>query len=72
MLDPANTERVQIPVLLMQAGRDTMVLNDKQDELVELLSHARKVEFPDAKHEIFRGTDAQVQRFMETIFHFIE
>lgn len=67
-----NVERLRIPVLLLQAGQDTMVDNALQDRLVERLPSARRVVFPEARHEIFQCTDAEVERFMDVILAFLE
>ena len=72
VLNRKNTAKVQIPVLLLQAGKDTMVENDREDELVDRLPNARKVTFPEARHEIFRCTDPEVERFMDSILNFLE
>lgn len=70
-LNPNNTARVQIPVLLLQAGKDTMVLPDAQNLLVERLPNAKKIVFPDARHESFRGDNEQVERFMDEVLTFV-
>lgn len=71
VLKRKNAALVQIPVLLLQAGQDTMVDNALQDKLVERLPDARKKVFPDARHEIFRCTDAEVAQFMDTVLEFL-
>lgn len=72
ILKPEHLANLTMPVLLLQAGHDTMVENGKQDELISKVSNGRIVRFPTAKHEIFRSEDKVVKEFMETIFHFIE
>ena len=71
ILNPDNALRVEVPILLIQAAKDTMVKNEAQDKLVELLPNARKVTFPAAKHEIFRCTDMEVKEYINLILNFI-
>lgn len=72
LLRKKNTQLVNVPVLLFQAGQETMVDNALEDRLVERLPNARKVVFPEARHEIYQCTDAEVERFMDEILQFIE
>lgn len=67
-----NLERVHIPVLLLQAGQDTMVDNAQEDRLAERLPNVRLVIFPDARHEIYQCSDKEVERFVESILQFLE
>lgn len=64
--------RISIPVLLCQAGKDSMVLLPPQDDFVRRLPDGRKVVFPDARHETFRCDDETVARFLSTILTFFE
>lgn len=72
ILKPEHLANLTMPILLLQAGRDTMVVNSKQDELISKVPNGCMVRFPTAKHEIFRSEDQVVKQFMEEIFHFIE
>ena len=72
VLNPASAARVQVPVLLIQAGKDTMVKNEAQDELLKLLPNGKKVVFPAAKHEIFRCTDYEVKLYINTLLNFVK
>jgi lysophospholipase len=60
LLSRKNTRRCQVPVLLLQAGQDTMVDNGLQDKLVERLPRARKVIFQEAGPEISNATDERL------------
>lgn len=68
----ADAGRISIPVLLCQAGKDSMVLLPPQDEFVSRLPDGRKVVFPEARHETFRCDDETVARFLSTILTFFE
>lgn len=67
-----EAENIAKPVLLMQAGQDTMVELPPQDAFVKKLRDGQKVVFPEAKHEIFRSDDATVERFISTVLTFFE
>lgn len=70
LLAPGRAARITIPVLLLQAGRDTMVRNAKQDQLLALLPDGRKVVFPEARHEIFRCGGDNIPRYVDTVLDF--
>ncbi|MCD7821259.1 MAG: alpha/beta hydrolase [Clostridiales bacterium] len=72
LMQPERCANLRLPVLLLQAGQDTMVKNEAQDKFLAQLPNVRKVAFPTARHEIFRSEDATVGRFMEEILNFLE
>lgn len=72
LMQPERCANLRLPVLLLQAGQDTMVKNEAQDKFLAQLPNGRKVAFPTARHEIFRSEDATVGRFMEEILNFLE
>ena len=39
--------------------------------LCAMAPDARRVDFPESKHEIYRGEDATVQRWMQTVLDFL-
>ncbi len=66
---------IAAPVLLIQAGKDTLVNNDEQDYFVEKINQegkttAKKICFEDAKHEIFNADDTIALKYWETVFSF--
>lgn len=67
----AQAHMVQIPILLCQAGQDTIVNLPPQDELVELLPQGRKILYPEAKHEIYRSANPTLERFLLDLFAFL-
>lgn len=70
VMNPQNCARISVPVLLIQAGRDAMVENQEQDAFLARVPNGRKVIFPQALHEVFRGDDAQVEQYMDTVLRF--
>ena len=59
---------VTIPVLLFQAGRDSMVRPGGQEAFAASTPHTRLVRFPDSKHEIFNATDEMRRDYYQEIF----
>ena len=64
----AQAYSVQIPVLLCQAGQDTVVNLPPQDDLIHLLPKGRKIVYHEAKHEIYRSSNDTLERFLTDIF----
>lgn len=67
-----NIDRIRVPVLLIQAGKDNSVENAAQDAFLARLKNAQKAVFPNALHEVFRGSDRQVEEFMDTVLGFFK
>lgn len=67
-----NAGSVKIPVLLFQAGRDSMVRPEGQRYFAEHAKHVRTVTFPDSKHEIFNATEEIREAYYQEIFAFYE
>lgn len=72
VMKQANIDRIRVPVLLLQAGKDNSVENEAQDAFLAKLKGAKKAVFPDALHEVFRGSDKQVEEYMNTILNYFE
>ena len=58
--------------LLLQAGKDRVVLLKPQNKLAELLPRCRLERFPDAKHTIFNGKSQTVERYVSLVLGFLE
>lgn len=52
-----NAYKVETPVLLLQAGSDTIVKNRAQDKFCSQVTNCRKVVYPAARHEILQEQD---------------
>ena len=64
------TAKIQIPVLLFQAGNDTVVKNASQDLFASRVKTCTLARIPGMKHELFM-TDSEVQiPYWEKIFSF--
>ena len=51
-----NADKYKTPTLLAQAGRDNMVDVAGQEAFLKRVPSAKKVQFPESKHEIFDAT----------------
>ncbi len=64
--------QVKIPVLLLQAGRDTTVKPGGQKRFAEKSQNTRMVVIPDSKHEIYNAGAAIRKDYYDIIFGFLE
>lgn len=64
-------DRIQIPVLICQAGKDTFVDNAGEDELLQKAPNANLIRFPNAKHEIYNCTD-DLEDYYRGLFRFFD
>jgi lysophospholipase len=53
----ASLRRLRLPVTIVQAGRETLVSNPAQEQLVARLADARLIKLDDARHEILMERD---------------
>ena len=58
-------------VLLLQAGKDYVVVNGGQDRFIGQIRNGRKVVFPNAKHEIYMGQDSDLEVYWKSIMDFL-
>lgn len=64
--------QVKIPVLLLQAGRDTTVKPGGQKRFAEKSQNTRIVVMPDSKHEIYNAGTAVRKDYYDIIFGFLK
>lgn len=67
-----NAAKIVIPVLLFQAGNDTMVRPKGQEKFVKQCKTAEMVIVTDSKHEIYNSDEIIQQAFFEEIMDFFE
>ena len=67
-----NVEKIDIPILLFQAGRDTFVKDGGQNKFCERAKNCRKVRFDNAKHEIFGENDEILMEYLKIIKEFLK
>lgn len=70
VLSPRACRRVQVPVLVCSAGRDTQVSLREQRLLAARLPQGRLLEFPDEKHELYNAGNAGLAAFLGAVLDF--
>ncbi len=67
-----NCTRIKAKVLLLQAGKDTMVGAGGQETFIRQIgSRGRLVRFDEARHEIYAERDEILTRYWDEIFKFL-
>ena len=69
---PGFAEAITMPLLIIGAGRDQLVINAAAREFAKRLPNARYVEFADAQHEILMENDSIRTRFWAEFDAFVE
>ena len=70
LLNPANAAKIKTPLMLIQAGLDSIVRLPEQQQFVGLVEGAKLVCLDDAKHEIYCGHDEVITRYLDTVLTF--
>lgn len=65
-----HTGQIKVPVLVFQAGKDTMVDIKGQDRFLSEYSGAEIVRFPESKHEIFNSVTEDRQGFYDHVLDY--
>lgn len=72
LLNPAEAKKIKTPLLLMQAGLDSIVLLPEQEQFVSLVPGARLLRLDAAKHEIYCNDDSVLEPYMKAMLDFFE
>ena len=72
LLDPQNAKKIKTPLMLCQAGRDTIVKLPEQEQFVKLVDGAQLVRFDSARHEIYCSDNAVVQPYVDKVIAFLK
>jgi lysophospholipase len=67
-----QTARIRIPVLLFQAGADTVVKNSAQELFASRVRQCELVPIPDKKHELYMSDSDVLIPYWEKIFAFLQ
>ena len=70
LLNKNNCARVQAPVLLFQAEKETLVLPKPQEQYIARIPHGELVVVAEAKHEIFMAENHILQPYLDRILSF--
>lgn len=66
-----ETAKIQIPVLLCQAGADTVVKNEAQDLFVSRVKGCEKFLVPGLRHELYMSDSPYLIPYWEKVFAFL-
>ncbi len=66
-----NADRIKTPILLLEAGLDTMVDNDGHEAFIEGCKCAKIIRYADSKHEIFNALTKERTKYYIDIFDFL-
>lgn len=65
-------EKITIPILLCQAGKDVYVDNEGQNELARRAKHVKLVRFADSEHEIYASDPVTMKKYFKELFRFFD
>jgi len=72
-VNPKNCARIKADVLLINAGKDTMVLPGGQERFIRNIGkHGRMFRMANAKHEIYLGVDSDLEVYWNEILSFLK
>lgn len=69
---PKNMQKIRIPILLLQAGEDTMVKNAAQDAFAAAVPSCTFERIPGVKHELYMTDSDVLIPYWERVFAFLE
>lgn len=67
---PENIQKVEIPVLLFQAGKDTFVKPDGQNIFAKYAKNCKLIRIEEAKHEIYIERDEIREPYLKQVLDF--
>lgn len=67
-----NADLVKIPVIIMQASMDTLVMPEAQNEFASIAPNCELIRFEGSKHEIFNATDDIILDYYNRVFDFCQ
>ncbi len=67
-----EVNKIEIPFLLFQAGRDTMVKNSGQNSFMKKFGKGKMIVIPNSKHEIYNGDGDSRKEYYINIFQFLD
>ena len=67
-----NASLVKIPVIIMQAAKDTLVMPEPQNEFAAKATNCLLIRYEGSKHEIFNATDDIIVEYYNDVFEFLQ
>ena len=65
-------EKITIPVLLCQAGKDVYVDNEGQNEFLRKAKHVKLVHFPGSEHELYASDPETMEKYYREVLRFFK
>ncbi len=72
LLKKGEPEKIQTEVMLMSAGKDTVVSIPDQIKFSERVPSCKLMTYPEAKHEIYYSTDEVMEKYVNDVLEFIK
>ena len=72
MLKPEFLSEISQNILILEAGKDTVVYTDIYKTLEKYLQNCRISTYPDSKHSIYNSDDETLVRYWNEIFAFLK
>ena len=67
-----NASSIKIPVIIMQASMDDLVVPEAQNAFTDLVPSSKLIRFEGSRHEIFNATDEIILDYYQKVFEFFE
>ena len=67
-----EASKIKIPLLLFQAGQDTLVEPKAQEKFIQNVLQGRLKRIPQARHEIYRACNRILKPYLEEVFTFLD
>ncbi len=67
----AEADRVTVPVLMFQAGDDTLVSEKAQKKFMQKISNGQLVKISGSRHEIYRSENHVLEKYWNVLFSFL-
>ncbi len=72
LLKEENIKKIDIPILLFQAGKDTFVVNEAHNKFRDLAKNCTIVLIDEGKHELYLERDSILHSYLDRVFKFFE
>ena len=72
ILTPGFLSKITPEILILKAGKDTVVYTQPYDDLNKYLPNCRISEYPDSRHSIYNSDDETLIRYWKEVFDFLK
>lgn len=70
LLKEDNIKKINIPILIFQAGKDTFVVNEAHNKFRALANNCNIVHIDEGKHELYFEKDSILHSYLDRVFNF--